>query len=149
MLEERIADFIRETGEKPPLVKHLSVDECERIRTTLCKRLQIPMNTTGVALVKERCRKQVLRADHGGCETPISIRPALDDIHVIPSSYIYANWGHFNNIDRFESEFVIQHLADLIYPGGDYVDLFDESVAWIVSVDYECRVRTFVAAGSL
>ena len=58
---------------------------------------------------------------------------------------MYVNWAHFNNIDRFESDFLMRYIFDLIYPGGDYVDVFDESLTWIVSIDYESKVHIFVA----
>ena len=73
-----------------------------------------------------------------------SLERAFKELEIHPADYIYVNWAQFNVIDRFEARFVREDLQEFLYPGGDYVDVFDESLSWVVSIDYECRLLALV-----
>lgn len=147
MFHERIDDFVRETGREPPHVEHLSREDCERLRECVASTLGLPSSVGGASLVKILREKQ---RPTGMLITDVnfSLTRAFEDLNLRPKLSLYRNWAQFNLIDRFKSRFICRHIQDLLYPGGDDIDLFDESFSWVVSVDYECRVQSFVVRDS-
>jgi hypothetical protein len=140
--DERIADFLRETGADRPAVDHLTEAECERLRRRIAARLRLP-RCDGFHLVEVLRLRQVLLSANI-CDEDFSFSTLVNDVGLRPLPFIYVNWAKFNIIDRFESAFIMRYLPDLLYPGGDYVDLFDDNANWIASIDYECHVRLLI-----
>ena len=89
-----------------------------------------------------RLRQVLLSANI--CDEDFAFSKLLNDAGLTPLPFIYVNWAKFDMIDRFETAFIMRYLPDILYPGGDYVDLFNNDANWIVSIDYECRVRLLV-----
>jgi hypothetical protein len=140
--DERIADFQRETGAELPVVKHLTENECEQLRHRIAARLNL-VGSDGVQIVETLRSRQVLLSANI-CDEDFYLLNVLTDANIRPLPFIYVNWGMFNVIDRFETPFITRYLQDLLYPGGDYVEIFDDGINWIASIDYESYIRLLV-----
>jgi hypothetical protein len=140
--DERIADFVRETGAELPAVQHLTESECEQIRRRIAARLGLPSSDGSQLSEALRLRQVLLSANI--CDEGFRFSEVLSEAKISPLPFVYVNWANFNMIDRFETRFIMRYLQDILYPGGDYVEIFDDDVNWIASVDYECHIRLLI-----
>lgn len=147
MFNERVEDFVRETGKRPPMVEHLSQSQCQRFQSALALKLLGADDADGASLVVALRDRQVMTrmalTDRG-----FSLRRVFKELGIRPAAFVLVNWAQFNLIDRFENRFIADDFQDFVYPGGDYVDVFDEELSWVVSIDYECRVLVAVLNGA-
>jgi hypothetical protein len=50
---------------------------------------------------------------------------------------VLLNWGHWEEMDRMNCGVVVEHFDFLWYPKADDLDILDEELRWIVSVDHD------------
>ena len=62
-----------------------------------------------------------------------------------PEPLVYVNWLRFDDIDCLAFSDLARYFDDIWYPSADYIDIFDSSMSWVLSVDYLGFVR-FVRA---
>lgn len=49
---------------------------------------------------------------------------------------MFVNWGHFTEIDEFRLSELSPSLHDLWLPPADDIDLFDDTLTWLLNVSY-------------
>jgi len=61
----------------------------------------------------------------------------LNSLKVTPLTNVYVNWHRFDDIDIFNIADIDKYFSDLWYPSSDDIDVFDESLNWIVSIRHD------------
>ena len=51
---------------------------------------------------------------------------------ITPSSLLYLQWGALRDIDQFKADDLFKYLYEVWYPGADDVEIFDDSLAWMM-----------------
>ncbi|MDA3798982.1 MAG: hypothetical protein PF692_07870 [Kiritimatiellae bacterium] len=57
-------------------------------------------------------------------------------LSIIPNNRVYINWNLFDDVDLVEFTDLCKHFIYFWYPGADDIDIFDETLKWIVSIDH-------------
>ena len=60
-----------------------------------------------------------------------------------PREEVYVNWDDFATIHRVRFADLAENFDYLWYPGPDDVDIFDESLSWVLSVDHGGYIRVW------
>lgn len=50
---------------------------------------------------------------------------------------VYINWFHFDNVDLINLVDLNKYFLDIWYPSSDDIDIFDESLEWILSIRHD------------
>lgn len=64
----------------------------------------------------------------------------LSRLSIAPADAVYVNWDDFDHVDRLKMRDLARYFSYLWYPGPDAIDIFDESCAWVVSIDPDGEV---------
>jgi hypothetical protein len=64
----------------------------------------------------------------------------LNNLSIEPLENIYINWHRFDNIDIVKIQDVNKYFFDIWFPSSDDIDIFDESLSWIISVRHDGNV---------
>jgi len=64
----------------------------------------------------------------------------LNSISILPLPKIYINWYQFDDIDLINTSDLNKYFDDIWFPSADDIDLFDESLNWIVSIRHDGNV---------
>ena len=73
-------------------------------------------------------------------DSDFDLRLVLERLKISPTKYVFLNWHRFESFDRFEFSDVNKCLHDIWYPSSDDLDIFDESLGWIVSIRHDGAV---------
>lgn len=60
----------------------------------------------------------------------------LDTLGMEPQPYVYVNWYRYDEVDCIRLEDLSRNFKDLWYPGSDDIDIFDNTLLWVLSVTH-------------
>ncbi len=61
-----------------------------------------------------------------------------------PREEVYVNWDDFATIDRVRFGDLAEHFPYFWYPGPDDIEIFDDSLSWVLFVDHSGYLRVWV-----
>ena len=61
----------------------------------------------------------------------------LRGIGIIPMKEIFVNWYKFERLDVFNAVDLDKYFYDIWFPSADDIDIFDESLKWVVSIRHD------------
>ncbi|MEM7513192.1 MAG: hypothetical protein AAF388_19850 [Bacteroidota bacterium] len=64
----------------------------------------------------------------------------LSDISIEFNERVFINWNRFDEIDVFSIADLDKYFYDIWYPSADDIEIFDESLDWIVSIRHDGRI---------
>ncbi|TXK96431.1 hypothetical protein BMR02_11560 [Methylococcaceae bacterium HT1] len=142
MEQIKIDNFIKEhPGSSFPNYIHLEDKICADISLSILKKLNLISTTDDLMLVNE--------VDKLGdiCDVVISdaenfnLKNTLSSLGVNYSKNVYINWYRYDDIDKMKIDDLINYFDDIWYLGSDDIDIFDESLTWIVSITHFGQVN--------
>jgi hypothetical protein len=60
---------------------------------------------------------------------------------VTSSETIFLNWYRYDDVDEMRLADVTKFFEDIWYPSSDDLDIFDESLRWILSIRHDGEVK--------
>jgi len=142
MDEIKQENFSREaSGRSFPAWRALSAEECEKIRSHLASKLGVPQSLQKLALTRLVLEKGSIVEGINARDRGFSLRDVLSARGLNPPRLIYLNWHQFDDIDEMLLSDVSEFFEFLWYPGADDLDLFDESVTWMLSISHDGDIR--------
>lgn len=118
-----------------PNYAHLSESECLLLITKISKKYDLELNN----LTQSLSSRQINLTNVDAKEN-FSLIDTLNSISIIPLDNIYINWFHFDNIDILNTSDFNKYFDDIWFPSADDIDLFDESLTWVVSIRHDGTV---------
>lgn len=122
-------------------ITEVTPERCEFIRSNLISRLRLHRSAGGRDIVEAIASRG--RTVHGVNATNASFR--LDQVfwqlNVHSAPQVYVNWHQFDEVDEMPLRLLCDHFTDIWYPSSDDIDIFDDSLAWVVSVYHDGEVR--------
>ena len=58
-----------------------------------------------------------------------------------PAATVYINWRHFESLDEMAFVALAKYFDDIWYAGADDIDIFDDTLSWVLSVRHDGEVR--------
>ena len=137
----KLEDFARDhPGEKFPEYRTLTEQETAEIRKKLADKLGLPGTATGLELVKAVAERGLEISQTNAEEKTPDFPALLRKPGISLKERILINWYRFDRVDAMSLNDFSKYFADLWYPGADHIDIFDESLGWIMSIDYSGSV---------
>lgn len=115
----------------------LSSIECEKIIRNISVRFNIKLDAS--IFISELYNKQRYIEDVNAREN-FSLKTVLNNLCIYPNSKIYVNWYHFDDVNMFNYDDFNIYFYDIWYESSDDIDIFDESIDWILSIRHDGSV---------
>ncbi len=96
----------------------------------------VPDNTSGAELVKIIDKRQTSIKEENAEDDNFSLIELFRKNNISLGKEIYINWYHYDQIDQFKKEDLLNFFDDIWYPSSDDIDIFDEKMENIVSIDH-------------
>lgn len=132
MEDFKIKIFRNEYNFDFPLYKSLSEGES----SALIKNIAEKYNVTETDIEKELALKQSFYEDSNALEE-FELTNMLFKIGVKPRSHILVNWYQFKKVDEYNIDDFDKYFYDIWFPIADDIDIFDESLNWILSIRHD------------
>jgi hypothetical protein len=115
-----------------PNFVHLSENECLPLIAQISKKFDLEINNLIQSISLRQSYLENIDAKDG-----FNLIETLNSISILPLAKIYINWYQFDNIDLLFTSDLNKYFYDIWFPSADDIDLFDESLNWIVSIRHD------------
>lgn len=143
----KIQNFAREyPGKDFPSFKSLAAIEAEKIKTIIASKLGVPQDSSSAIDIVKILEEYSSVIPNTNAESDLfNLRSTLLDTDISPKKNVFINWYRFDQIDEIAIDDLSLYFDDIWYPSADYIDIFDDSLSWILSVGYsgEIMITTF------
>lgn len=138
----KLQNFAREYPGSPfPKYESLTEQQAEEIRRRVQTQLGLPAGASPLDLVRNLSERSTTVSQLNAEDENFSLRAILQEAGVEPRSKVFINWHRFDNIDEIGLDDLSEYFDDIWYPAVDDIDIFDESLQWILSVGYSGNVH--------
>jgi hypothetical protein len=114
----------------------LSTEKCLILVDGLLKKYEFA-NINSLIMLLYSDKKLLLSID--ACKE-FKLIDTLNLLKVNPQTNVYINWYRFDVIDIFNINDIDKYFFDIWYPSSDDIDIFDESLDWIISIRHDGSV---------
>ena len=131
-----------------PAWRSLSEIECYSLRARLLARVGLPNSTDSISVLgwfesnAEKCE------GFDAEEKTFDLCTVLSALAVQPKSMVYVNWYRFDDIDAMDAAQLSRHFGDVWYPAVDDVEIFDDSLDWVLMVHHSGSLKLARLGGS-
>ncbi len=133
----KIELYEKENNKDFPQYESLSESECQSIQDNIRKKLFISNNANLLDVVKQLSRMQKHIPDVNAKDENFALSEILLRLGIETKKSIYLNWYRFDEIDQFNLNDLVQNFDDIWFSGTDDIDLFDESLNWVLSIRHD------------
>ncbi len=141
MEDSKIELFEEENGKSTfPKFDAVSSEKCYELQVKLKERLNLDVSTDLVSLVKSLYDAQKHLPAVDANEEGFSLLECIRILGVDFDSQVLVNWYRFDDIDEFALNDLSKYFDDIWFPGSDDIDIFDDSLNWIVSIRHDGQV---------
>jgi hypothetical protein len=127
-------------GQNFPWFRSLEPQETQKIRQAIRAKSGIETQDS-LALVTElfgmSTAVEGLNADDEGFD----LAAAVSHVRIQPGRHVYVNWYRFDRIDCMSFEDLARYFEDVWYPSSDDIDIFDDTLCWIIFIEHFGAVR--------
>ena len=144
----KIEHFRRQyPGKEFPSVRSLGTEEAEKIATAIRLKSGIHGEDSLSLMRQMHSRSSALEGFNAESEG-FDLRSILGAAGITPGAQVYINWYRFDTIDCIFLKDLATYFDDIWYPGSDDIDLFDDTLSWIISVEHAGGIRVLMLNGS-
>jgi hypothetical protein len=129
-------NFEKSTGSPFPSYRTLSDFETESVRERLGRKLKLRKPADGLTLVQAVAGLGSVHFTRLAEDPAFNLREEMEAAGIKPSKSIYLNWYQYDQVDEMRFDDLADHFDDIWYPSSDDIDLFDDAMNWIVTIDH-------------
>lgn len=123
-----------------PFVEVVPEEETSSIRRRLATKLALHAQDDGLELTRQVRRRSSPLSSPNAQDEGFELKRLLAKIGIDAQPVVYVNWYRFDQIDKLELSALDAHFADIWYPSSDDIEIFDDSLGWVVSVSHHGAV---------
>ena len=124
-----------------PSITKLTADRVNFLRKCLAKRLDVSSDIDGLGLVRKLDSTEISLEHVNALEPKFSITEILNIHHVEFDDSVILNWHRFDDLDEIKLKDLDEFLSDIWYPASDDIDVFDNSMTWVLSIAHTGKVK--------
>ncbi len=140
MEEFKLNIFKKNYGFDFPQFNHLSESESMLLRKRLCKKY----GSTDSSLVEDICLIQKCLPGINA-EEDFKLIKTLQYLKIQFLNDVFINWYRFDDIDKIALNEFDKYFYNIWYPAADDIDIFDDSLIWIVSIRHDGYVSYYLS----
>lgn len=120
-----------------PEFRSLNESEVNLIQGKLFKLVKLDENSDLICLVNKICGQSLHVISKGAEDASFLLTTVLLDQGIQCDKFVYINWYHFDDIDKFNLKDLNKYFDDIWYPSSDDIDIFDDSFSWVLSIRHD------------
>jgi hypothetical protein len=128
-----------------PEYRPLSAASAAILRDSLKRRFNIATDADPLTVARELDALGVVWAGFNAQDETFRVSKVLASARIAAREHAYVNWYRYDNIDKIRFDDLDRSLVDLWYPGADDIDIFDDSLGWVLSIAHHGSVKLAVA----
>lgn len=128
-----------------PEYQALSAASAAMLRDSLKRRFNIATDADPLTIVRELDALGVVWTGFNAQDETFRVSKVLASAHIAVREHTYVNWYRYDDIDKIRFDDLDRSLVDLWYPGADDIDIFDDSLGWVLSISHRGSVKLAVA----
>jgi hypothetical protein len=142
METRNIEDFKREhPGIKFPDYRHLTANETEAIRRRLKILASLPENIDNLTLTRHIAKISKICDCENANDEKFNLSATLNSLDIFPEDQVYINFYRFDEVDKMLLNDVSRWFRFIWYPVSDDIEIFDDSLEWILSVTHDGEIQ--------
>ena len=137
MDEFKIKDFEEDhPGQKFPAFRSLSDSEARKIAERLALKVGLHGVDDSLALVMAVCDGSPMIQGINAQDRDFDLEKVVKESGVRSKKDVYINWYRFDIIDSIALIDLSRTLEYIWWPGPDDIDVFDDTLTWVLSIDH-------------
>ena len=141
MDEHKIQYFEQEGGRSFPWFRVVSPVECAALRGRIAEKVGVPLEADPLKLVLRVAEKEGRNLPQSAEDEHFDLAQVIATAGIEPRDLVHLNWYRFDRIEQMGLADLIDYFDEIWYPGSDDLDIFDETVQWILSISHHGAVR--------
>jgi hypothetical protein len=123
-------------------VEEVLPSEASAVRARLLQKLGLPLQSSGLALVKAIEAKSRPLKGLDASSSGFNLGHLLAELQDEAASLeVFLNWYRFDELDRVRVSTLAAFFTDIWYPSADDLDIVDPRLRWVVSVAHHGGLR--------
>lgn len=124
-----------------PPFRTITVPEAESYRLKMARHLALSEDSDGLTLVRELFGRASELEGVNAEDEGFVLTDVFGILEITPKPKVFINWYRFDDIDEMAYSDLCKWLPEIWYPGPDDIDIFDESVDWVISIIHDGTIR--------
>ena len=120
-----------------PDYKIICEAEMLNVQNQLKERFLLNKNSDLLALVEMIDSKMSIVNKCDARDDSFSLIRVMSKLEICPNEDIFINWYRFDDIDSMKILDLDHHFSDIWYPSSDDVEIFDETLSWMISIRHD------------
>jgi hypothetical protein len=133
-----------------PSFTSITSEEIERLRDAFCQRAHVNAMTDWGELYRHlQDRAEHLEGVNAEDEDRFDLAAELRALDIVPSELVYVAWDpRRGEVDQIAFIDLARHFQSIWYPSSDDIEIFDDSLAWLLFVDHEGQLSVVWLGGA-
>ena len=133
-----------------PWYRSLSVTDAAQLLEKVKQALNMPSRVDGSEVLSYIYRICDRHRNADANESDFSLQAILRDLGVAEPRLVYINWHWFDQVDEMKFLELSECFSDIWYPVADDIEIFDDSLDWILVVGHHGGIASWrKAAGGV
>jgi hypothetical protein len=138
----KIEHFERDrSGESFPKFHTLAPNELFHIRKELARKAGFDETVEPLILIRFLLDASHPVGEYNATSEGFELSSVTKELDLKPQQHIYINWDRLVTVDRMKFADLSKHFNDIWYPSADDIEVFDDSLSWILFVHHSGSVR--------
>ena len=138
----KLDNFFNEyAGRDFPEYESLSKNACSNIIQSILEKFTLTDVTDGLSMVKAIDTLGIPCEVASYVDETFNLNALLKACGIEAADFVYINWHRYDKIDRLTRNDLTRHFYDLWYPEVDDIDIFDDSINWILSIRHDGYIK--------
>ncbi len=122
----------------------LDSESCADIRALLSSKLGFDVIADGITLVNKVSKLGKDCEEFSSKDEGFNLKDVMSSLGIELPNYIFINWYRYDSIDKMMFSDFENHFDDIWYPDVDDIDVFDETLAWVLTVTHYGHVKVLI-----
>jgi hypothetical protein len=124
-----------------PAFETVNAIPAKRLRAQIAKKFGLSTASDPLAMVRELGARGLVREGVNARDAGFEVGEVLSEAGIAARDYVYLNWYRFDDIDRLRLRDFDARFENIWYPGSDDLDVFDDSLTWMLSIAQHGAVK--------
>ena len=124
----------------PPFTT-LGKEDADRLLQAFARKMHLSEPYDGLILLKALFARSSGVEGVNATSDAFHLLSVLESFSISPEREVYVNWYRFDVIDRMNSVELAAYFPYVWYAGPDDIEIFDDSLSWVLFVDHGGYLR--------
>ena len=127
-----------------PVFRPLNAQEVEKVRASIAKRLSLNPSMSPLDLVRMIFEMAEIIPNISAEDDNFNLKDVLRRLGIEANAKVCINWYRLDTIDEISLDDLTRYFDDIWYPAVDAIDVFDDTLEWILCIGYSGEIKHLI-----